>query len=81
MALRRVHKVRLQDIWVALDTLEKQFPKQPHPLAFEPFATDGKDLFLKHLGQLINLSQRGQLEEENAQAFIKAIPRIAQFVR
>ena len=64
VALRRVHKVRLQDIRVALDTLEKQFPEQPHPLAFETFATDGKDLFLKHIGQLINLSRRGQLEME-----------------
>ena len=64
VALRRVHKVRLQDIRVALDTLEKQFPEQPHPLAFETFATDGKDLFLKHIGQLINLSKRGQLEME-----------------
>ena len=64
VALRRIHKVRLQDIRVALDTLEKQFPRQPHPLAFETFATDGKDLFLKHIGQLINLSKRGQLEME-----------------
>ncbi len=64
VALRRVHKVRLQNIRVALDTLEKQFPEQPHPLAFETFATDGKDLFLKHIGQLINLSRRGQLEME-----------------
>ena len=62
VALRRVHKVRLQDIRVALDTLEKEFPRQPHPLAFETFATDGKDLFLKHIGQLINLSKPGQLE-------------------
>ncbi len=64
VALRRVHKVRLQDIRIALDTLEKQFPGQLHPLAFETFATDGKDLFLKHIGQLINLSKRGQLEME-----------------
>ena len=64
VALRRVHKVRLQDIRVALDTLEKQFPEQPHPLAFKSFATDGKDLFLKYLGQLINLSKRGQLVME-----------------
>lgn len=64
VALRRVHKVRLLDIRVALDTLEKQFPEQPHPLAFKSFATDGKDLFLKHIGQLINLSKRGQLEME-----------------
>lgn len=64
VALRRVHKVRLQDIRVALDTLEKQFPEQSHPLAFKSFATDGKDLFLKHIEQLINLSKRGQLEME-----------------
>lgn len=64
VALRRVHKVRLQDIRVALDTLEEQFSEQPHPLAFKSFATDGKDLFLKHIGQLINLSKRGQLEME-----------------
>ena len=64
VALRRVHKVRLQDIRVALDTLEKQFSEQPHPLAFKSFATDGKYLFLKDLGQLINLSWRGQLEME-----------------
>ncbi len=64
VALRRVHKVRLQDIRVALDTLEKQFPKQTYPLAFETFATDGKDLFIEHIGQLINLSKRGQLEME-----------------
>ncbi|MDE2831718.1 MAG: DUF433 domain-containing protein [Gemmatimonadota bacterium] len=64
VALRRIHKVRLQDIRVALDTLERQFPEQPHPLAFKSFATDGKNLFIEHIGQLINLSKRGQLEME-----------------
>lgn len=63
VALRRVHKVRLQEIRAALDTLELHFPEQAaHPLAFQSFATDGKDLFLEYLGQLINLSRRGQLE-------------------
>lgn len=63
-AIRRIHKVRLQEVRRAIGYLKKEFPKSEHPLAEKSFLTDGKNLFVKEYGQLINVSQTGQLEIE-----------------
>ena len=59
-AIRRQHKIRLTNIRQALRYLRKHFPS-PHPLADQKFETDGLDLFIQVYGQLINISQLGQL--------------------
>jgi uncharacterized protein (DUF433 family) len=59
-AIRRQHKIRLTNIRQALRYLRKHFPS-PHPIADQKFETDGLDLFIQVYGQLINISQLGQL--------------------
>ena len=59
-AIRRRHSIPLQKVRLALDCLEQQFASA-HPLAEIQFQTNGVDLFAERLGQLINVSQRGQL--------------------
>lgn len=59
-ALRRRHRIALAKVRIALDYLKKHFPSA-HPLADRELETDGSDLFLQRYGQLINLSQEGQL--------------------
>jgi uncharacterized protein (DUF433 family) len=59
-ALRRRHRITLVKVRSALDYLKVHFPSA-HPLADQGFETDGADVFLQRYGQLINLSQEGQL--------------------
>ena len=59
-AIRREHEVPLPKVRVALDYLKREFPSK-HPLADQTFETDGLDLFIQKYGQLINISQAGQL--------------------
>ena len=59
-ALRRRHRVALVKVRSALDYLKVHFPSV-HPLADRGFETDGADVFLQRYGQLITLSQEGQL--------------------
>jgi uncharacterized protein (DUF433 family) len=59
-ALRRRHRIALAKVRIALDYLKTHFPSA-HPLTDREFETDGSDLFLQRYGQLINLSQEGQL--------------------
>jgi uncharacterized protein (DUF433 family) len=59
-AIRREHNVPLYKVRTALDYLKKEFPSD-HPLADQRFETDGSNLFIEKLGQLINVSQAGQL--------------------
>jgi uncharacterized protein (DUF433 family) len=58
-AIRR-RNVKLQNVRKAIDYLEKQL-EVPHPLAREPFQTDGVDLFVERFGELINASSHGQI--------------------
>jgi uncharacterized protein (DUF433 family) len=60
-AIRRQHRIPLQQVRTALRYLERQF-KTRHPLADHQFETDGSSLFIQKLDQLINLTQEGQLE-------------------
>ena len=52
--------VGFRNIRCGLDYLDEQFPS-PHLLADKDFQTDGMDLFIQHLEDLINVSQSGQL--------------------
>ncbi|MGD1865753.1 MAG: DUF433 domain-containing protein [Phormidesmis sp.] len=58
--IRQNHKVRLDKVRTALDYVEQKFGL-PHPLARAQFQTDGVDLFVESVGQLINASRDGQL--------------------
>ncbi len=59
-AIRREHKVPLPKVRRALKYLREKFPSK-HPLAEQKFETDGLDLFVQKYGQLINISQSGQI--------------------
>jgi uncharacterized protein (DUF433 family) len=59
-ALRREPRIALHQVREALTDVEQLFPSK-HPLADQKFETDGIDLFVDKYGQLINLTQQGQL--------------------
>jgi uncharacterized protein (DUF433 family) len=59
-ALRREHRIAMHKVREALTYLEQRFPST-HPLADQQFETDGIDLFIEKYGQLINITQQGQL--------------------
>jgi uncharacterized protein (DUF433 family) len=59
-ALRRRHRIAMPKVREALSYLEAHFPSS-HPLADQTFETDGMHLFIEKYGQLINISQDGQL--------------------
>jgi uncharacterized protein (DUF433 family) len=58
-AIRKQHDVPLHKVRRAISFLERQFGSR-HPLAEQRLETDGKNLFVQKLGQLINISQDGQ---------------------
>lgn len=60
-AIRRKENVRLFNVRLALDFLAQHF-KSKHPLAEHEFQTDGIDLFVEHLDQIVNVSKHGQIE-------------------
>lgn len=59
-AIRRHHQVSLSKIREAIHYLRKHF-SSVHPLAEQRFQTDGIDLFIDKFGQLINVTQSGQI--------------------
>ncbi len=59
-AIRREHNITLEKVRKAVIYLSRQLPSK-HPLADREFETDGIDLFIQKFGQLINISQAGQL--------------------
>jgi uncharacterized protein (DUF433 family) len=59
-SLRRQHLIRLNKIRRAIDFLASEF-KSKHPLADHEFLAGGTELFVQRYGELINLSQKGQL--------------------
>jgi len=59
-AIRRHHQVPLNKIRHAIYYLQKHFSSK-HPLAEQRFQTDGIDLFIEKFGQLINVTQSGQI--------------------
>lgn len=59
-AIRKRHGIPMQQVRPALRYLEGELDVA-HPLAHEEVLTDGVSLFVEHLGQLVNLSEQGQL--------------------
>jgi uncharacterized protein (DUF433 family) len=58
-SVRRDHHLSLQRIRAALEYVKLGL-QVPRPLIDERFSTDGVDLFVDHLGLLLNCSRRGQ---------------------
>lgn len=58
---RRFHRVPLQKLRRVIAALARRFPHEAHPLATRRFWTDGKSVFTEQLGQLVSLSEPGQL--------------------
>ena len=59
-ALRREHEVPLQKVRKAITYLSQHLASR-HPLVEQRFETDGVHLFIRQYGQLVNISQSGQL--------------------
>jgi uncharacterized protein (DUF433 family) len=59
-AIRRKHKVQMSAVRRAIRYLRQRLGV-PRPLADQQMATDGKDLFIEHYGNLVSISQGGQL--------------------
>lgn len=77
-ALRREHAIHLPKVRKAVTYLRNQLQSR-HPLADQQFETDGLNLFIKKYGQLINITQEGQLAMRSVlQSFLKRIKRDAQ---
>lgn len=74
-SVRRVHKLKLKAVRRAIDYLRKKFPSE-HPLIDRQMLTNGKDLFVEQYGELVNISEQGQLEMKIVlDAFLKRIRR------
>jgi uncharacterized protein (DUF433 family) len=74
-AIRREHKVSLEKVRKAVDYLKREFPSK-HPLADQQFETDGVNLFVQKYGQLIGISQDGQLAmKEILRAHLRRVER------
>jgi len=58
--MRKIYDLKLPKVRSSLRRISEQYP-QPHPLVTETFLTDRKDLFIERLGEIINVSQHGQL--------------------
>ena len=59
-AIRRHHRVSFPKVRSALRYLNQHFPSS-HPLADQHFETNGLDLFVEQFGNLIAISDEGQL--------------------
>ncbi len=59
--IRRQHGVSLQNVRRSVRFMSEKLSIQ-NPLSSREMLTDGRDLLLDHLGELINASQSGQME-------------------
>lgn len=74
-ALRRDHKVRLSAIRKAVGYVRKYIDTD-HPLSDQQMLTDGKDLFIERYGQLVSVSQHGQMAMKKVlEAYLRRIER------
>lgn len=77
-AIRRRHHVALPTIRRALDYLVRKLGVK-RPLIEKEFATNGVDLFVDHLGEIINISRHGQVEMADLiRAYLERIDRDAK---
>src|SRR5438046_5620870 len=74
-AIRRKHRVDMPAVRRAIAYLKKEFGSSP-PLADHKFETNGVDLFVERFGQLMSVSQDGQLDGSGLlQAQLRRIDR------
>lgn len=74
-AIRRAHGVALWRVRKAVNYLRKELGSK-HPLAEQKFVTDRVDLFVEMFGQLVNISQEGQLViKELIRTYLQRIER------
>ena len=74
-AIRRQHHVDMKNVRAATEFLKDRFGSE-HPLVDEVMDTDGKHLFVRKYGSLINASQQGQgAMEAVLDAHLKRIER------
>ena len=59
-AIRRTHQVPMHKIRSAIHWLEREFDSK-HPLAEVRIKTDGLDLFVERLGNILSASEHGQI--------------------
>jgi uncharacterized protein (DUF433 family) len=77
-AIRRRHNVALPTIRRGLDYLVRKLGAK-RPLIEQQFATNGVDLFVDHLGDIINISKDGQVEMADLiRAYLERIDRDAK---
>ena len=60
VALRRIHSISLSKIRKAVEWLHKE-TRFDHPLAELKIETDGFNLFIRYLGELVSASEQGQI--------------------
>lgn len=58
--MRKIYDLKLPRVRRALEKVSHDY-HQRHPLVSEVFMTDRKDLFIERLGEIINVSQHGQM--------------------
>jgi uncharacterized protein (DUF433 family) len=74
-AIRRKHNIALPTIRHGLDYLVRKLGAK-RPLLEKEFATNGVDLFVDHLGEIINISRDGQVEMVDLiRAYLERIDR------
>jgi len=77
-AIRRKHNIALPTIRHGLDYLVRKLGAK-RPLLEKEFATNGVDLFVDHLGEIINISRDGQVEMADLiRAYLERIDRDAK---
>lgn len=59
-SMRAIYDVRIPKVRKALTTLAK-YVHHEHPLVEQAFQTDRRDLFIDHLGKIVNLSKDEQI--------------------
>jgi uncharacterized protein (DUF433 family) len=59
-SMRAIYDVRIPKVRKALINLAK-YVEHKHPLVEQAFQTDRRDLFIEHLGSVVNLSQHEQV--------------------
>jgi uncharacterized protein (DUF433 family) len=74
-SIRKRHAVQLKAIRRSIEYLQKKF-KSKHPLLEREMLTDGKDLFIEQFGELVTISQDGQMAMKRVlEMFLKRIER------
>src|SRR4029077_17284994 len=60
-SLRRVHRLKLRPVRKAISYLRKEFSSE-HPLIDHKMLTDTTSLFIERYGEMVNISQDGQIQ-------------------